>query len=654
MRALTFEHMDQRSLMVSDPAPGTGLWIYHHKAFHEWFTSHADGSLWVTGRAGSGKSTLMKSISSKGAIEKFVSPWAPTAQVLVLSYMFWQAGTRLQRSMSGMLRALLHQALSMINDSSFERLIPLYENSEDSAGAVPFSLKALSRMWEALLADISPKKRQLTIYIFIDGLDECEMDYATYAQFKGWFSMPGVRLCVASRPHSSIAASFQHGPRIRLEDCTALDVGNFIATHLERRRLQLPPELLAELMQKSEGNFLWAALVTAELEALLISPLAVTLQGDVLSPIPTSTETLYSRILQLTVVSEGEGQSITACLYRILAASRADVIGITGIEMEPALTTVGLHFALQLVRHQGAAIDSEIRPLQRSNVRDINEEISSMLHSRTNGMLVLGANASELTHDTGHPALISYVHQTARQFFEDYIEDRIAPYLPPTFDANLVLLGSSVLQLKRLPQDQWRADDVRNLPWWGILEQGMTYARGVPRTHEDILVSYLDALDQTMIEQLYEWDASTKDYHWSSLLPLSGQEHKEWQDNFLSIAIQHSVFNYVRAKVMADRSIVSGKAGRPLLDYAISSALSGSELERLTDDGNSLAIVLFLLDHGAQIDDVFQGQTILQRLMVIKEQAQACDRYSDYDRVDKKRHEMVKRILDIVSARTAS
>jgi hypothetical protein len=66
----------------------------------------------VSGKAGSGKSTLMRYIYDQKQTKEFLKMWASPRKPTIASFFFWNSGTLEQRSQSGLLRALLYETLN--------------------------------------------------------------------------------------------------------------------------------------------------------------------------------------------------------------------------------------------------------------------------------------------------------------------------------------------------------------------------------------------------------------------------------------------------------------------------------------------------------------------------------------------------------------
>ena len=78
--------------------------------FARWLKS-GHGVYWINGKAGSGKSTLMNHICNHSRRLKLLGEWYSDRRLLTPTFFFWNAGTRLQKSIDGLLRSLVYQML---------------------------------------------------------------------------------------------------------------------------------------------------------------------------------------------------------------------------------------------------------------------------------------------------------------------------------------------------------------------------------------------------------------------------------------------------------------------------------------------------------------------------------------------------------------
>lgn len=78
--------------------------------FSEWLRS-GKGVYWISGKAGSGKSTLMKYIVTHDTTSRNLKLWAGTTRLCKSGFFFWNSGTQLQCSQVGLFRSLLYDIL---------------------------------------------------------------------------------------------------------------------------------------------------------------------------------------------------------------------------------------------------------------------------------------------------------------------------------------------------------------------------------------------------------------------------------------------------------------------------------------------------------------------------------------------------------------
>ena len=109
LKSLTFDRMDARLHNVATALEKTSEWLIDHEQFKAWIDNskavYHHGFLWIKGKPGSGKSTIMK----------LVLTWAKgvSRSQIVISYFFnARSPNQLEKSSFGLYRSLLHQLLS--------------------------------------------------------------------------------------------------------------------------------------------------------------------------------------------------------------------------------------------------------------------------------------------------------------------------------------------------------------------------------------------------------------------------------------------------------------------------------------------------------------------------------------------------------------
>ena len=97
-------------------------------SFSDWLRS-GTGVYWISGKAGSGKSTLMSHICIAENLEKrnaMLQSWAGEKYLLTPTFYFWNAGSPLQKQVDGLLRSLIYQMICESRGliSCFEVYVP--------------------------------------------------------------------------------------------------------------------------------------------------------------------------------------------------------------------------------------------------------------------------------------------------------------------------------------------------------------------------------------------------------------------------------------------------------------------------------------------------------------------------------------------------
>jgi len=234
----------------------------------------------LSGKPGSGKSTLMKYITSEfrdfyrsGAASH---RWGSGADLVTCSFFFWALGSPIQKNYVGFLRSLLYQIAEQRED-----LIPMIMGQEAISGASShihehFRIHAWTkeRLDDALRRFLSAKPSSINVCFFVDGLDEFAGDEDLLMQTIRLLSRtPRTHVCVSSRPEQIFRQGFAKSPQLRLQDLNYEDIKKAtkyrLNSTLQEKFPQVPwmiVELVADIVDKAQGIFLWAELVTEDLK----------------------------------------------------------------------------------------------------------------------------------------------------------------------------------------------------------------------------------------------------------------------------------------------------------------------------------------------------------------------------------------------------
>ncbi|KAI1169623.1 hypothetical protein F4777DRAFT_572416 [Nemania sp. FL0916] len=230
LRSLTFPDLKERYDGISEAHQRTFAWILKEDepegkkgpdTFSTWLMSN-NPLYWITGKPGSGKSTLMKYISMDQGLKRHLAVWRGNKAVYIGRFFFWNSGTALQMSRMGLLRSLLYQILSDCPDMIPHTFEDRWEYQE------LFGYNGWAWSWSELsngLFSIVSDENKMFFFL-IDGLDECDGDSQDLANFFLGITSnrKNVKVCVSSRPWLVFEDAFQSRPSLQIQDLTLEDV----------------------------------------------------------------------------------------------------------------------------------------------------------------------------------------------------------------------------------------------------------------------------------------------------------------------------------------------------------------------------------------------------------------------------------------------
>ncbi|KAI9657407.1 MAG: hypothetical protein M1821_003089 [Bathelium mastoideum] len=295
LKSLTFPREDARLRNVAPALRMTCGWVFDQAEYKIWSDTSKVGDhhgfLWISGKPGSGKSTLMKTIYDH-AIEEHPDG-------TIVTYFFnARAHDSLEKSSLGMYRSLVHQLLELLPclEDRFVRDFRMKKRDDYFEEWKTIELQCfLSHIVKSL------KKRSLTI--FIDALDEGEEDdvrqMVTFLEDLAQTAIDNeasLRICLSIRhyPHISI----KRGVSFIVENQPghARDIATFVSIRLKGDEEVQLKHIREKLCQKAYGVFLWVILVVQILNTLYDHGQTKAM-GQRLDEIPGELNNLFSEIL---------------------------------------------------------------------------------------------------------------------------------------------------------------------------------------------------------------------------------------------------------------------------------------------------------------------------------------------------------------------
>jgi hypothetical protein len=303
--SLKFPEMNARRNHIVDPHSQTFEWIFDGDSDRLWdsfkqFLETPSSIYWVNGKAGSGKSSLMKYICEHDRCQQMLDVWSAPKSTLILSWYFWNSGTEIQKSLKGALCALVYQVLSLDQALALTLLQSHYLDVTKLAkdSVTDWSVTELVRLFKAAL-----RCTQTHVTIFLDGLDEFNDDEdinPLLVLIEEVTTQPQVKACVSSRPDRYLESRLNSYPRLKLQDLTAKDISTYVtdrlrsaASNWEDSQIQT---LAHEVRVRASGVFLWVRLVTDTLVRGLLHGDSQQVLSERLAKLPPKMESLYEHM----------------------------------------------------------------------------------------------------------------------------------------------------------------------------------------------------------------------------------------------------------------------------------------------------------------------------------------------------------------------
>ncbi|KAG7287236.1 hypothetical protein NEMBOFW57_006742 [Staphylotrichum longicolle] len=331
--ALAFEEMHGRSEMVEEAHYRTFRWILAddneddvrstryaeaerremHRAAGNMFTnwlSSGEGIFHISGKLGSGKSTLMKYLGDHPGTKTELIKWADGRDLVVAKFFFWRPGTPKQKSLYGLYRFLLHDILK-----SRPELIPeTFHELCDEARATPWQVqttlfiteKDIRRAFARLIQCTNRADANHCFCFFIDGLDEyqetAQSDLKEMVRLLTSWTVAAprhVKLCVSSREYNVFMNSFSAEKRLRVHELTRFDMEAYIRDKLDGIADEVAKhELVSAIVAKAEGIFQWVTLVVKQIREELENGADSVALIQLVDSLPDELDRLYQHVLQ--------------------------------------------------------------------------------------------------------------------------------------------------------------------------------------------------------------------------------------------------------------------------------------------------------------------------------------------------------------------
>ncbi|KAK4661288.1 uncharacterized protein QC763_703660 [Podospora pseudopauciseta] len=401
--SLYYEAMFSRQRTIKNAIPKTCEWFYRSSVFQTWSSrkraSTDLGLLWLKGKPGAGKSTVMKyALAQLECVEGSRSN--------VASFYFNARGNAMEKSPLGLLRSVLHQ-LCLQDCQILATFSQTYQRRQscDGGSYLPWSELELESFFEKVFKESSTRRT----FIFIDALDECSKESVREAVY----FIDGLH-----KPHWKA----KHYPAIRTPNCPEVVVeahnDSDISTYIRDKLRFIPASesneahaIQAFLEEMASGVFLWVVLVVELVVRDINSGQPISKVAKRVKGVPKDMEDLYHQLFRS--LTPYELTFSVPLIQRVLL--HKDYLPRTGNDAPPKIPRTRadggirfLHLAVRLSSISGAPT--------RQNLSDWGyihpaappptDRILRLINSTSRGLI-------EYTAD----GRVQFVHETVREFF---------------------------------------------------------------------------------------------------------------------------------------------------------------------------------------------------------------------------------------------
>ena len=259
LESLRFDQIDSRRMTIESAHKKTCIWLLKNVEYRDWLDSaklhEHHGFLWIRGKPGTGKSTLMKFLLANAK--------RSMKDRIVISFFFNARGEGLEMSTLGTYQSLLLQLLEQFPalQSVFDSL---YLSNRGNSAKHQWTVETLKTLLELAILRLGDS----SLVCLIDALDECDegqiRDMTSFFEHIGELAVSaGIRfqVCFSSRHYPTITIRKEIRLDLEGQDGHTQDIISYLESELRIGQSKMAEQVRIDVQEKASGIFLWVVLV---------------------------------------------------------------------------------------------------------------------------------------------------------------------------------------------------------------------------------------------------------------------------------------------------------------------------------------------------------------------------------------------------------
>ena len=585
LESLYFKYIKVRQADIIDAYARTFQWIFKGASadgkrsieFLDWLES-GSGIYWIAGKAGSGKSTLMKFLCGHESTRSALKNWAGGRKLVTASYFFWNSGNQIQKSREGLLRSLLYQILRQ-----YPALISIvcsprrFSDDPSNANFTEWTYQELFETFERL---VNQTLHPCHVCCFVDGLDEYDGEHIDIVKILlGWANSDAVKVCVSSRPWNVFEKAFGSNinQKLLLQHLTGHDISIYVSETLKEDPsfLELMKQdsrymsLILDIVEKARGVFLWVYLVVRSLLRGLTNDDDITTLRKRLNEIPSNLEDYFEKIVKTVEPVYREDTSRI-----LLVAAKSSM----------PLSLITFHFLKKDMEDPNYALKAEIKAIPQAELKFLHSKLRRQLNACCKDLLELETlGYADLNLGLSHRMIINiedfsflrykidFLHLTVKDFLTNSNMQRfLRSRTSPDFDANVTLCRAALAQVKLIPHDTKVKHSFGRIQSLALMVLHHAYEVEICNGTSEIAV--LDELQRVL--SVHDPGPSKDFYRVISTVSNDTVTYEEYMFNrnwhqFIKMAIDSRLLLYVTSTIDRNPQCLHWDGGVPLLHHTL-------------------------------------------------------------------------------------